>query len=367
MAFTPVSSLTVEGLNKFLSMNYHYPIKKAIYTFADLRIADRLVHAEVDRGLTVEEIIGDDREQWNSQLLLRIIRACASGGIVKQVNDDKHFILTPSGMMMTSDHPSHVRDHVLFFFGPLVNSAFEHLPNLVRGEGTSSGVARVSNGLDFHTLLSEPNEKELYSIFSGAITALSMQTGANLINGVDFSRFKTIVDVGGNCGTFLAQIIHAYPMVQYGIVFDFPRIVDQHKVEEEFTSRGISNDRWSFVASDMFDPSTIPLADAYVLKHILHNYDDENCSKILSSIQQAIKDNKETSTTIFIIDDIILSDEAVGNWQAHSMDMTMAAVFGSARERTESELIELLEKGSLKLTKLYPVQTPESVLEAELS
>ena len=366
MAFTPVSSLTVEGLNKFLSMNYHYPIKKAIYTFADLRIADRLVHAEVDRGLTVEEIIGDDREQWNSQLLLRIIRACVSGGIVKQVNDDEHFVLTSSGLMMTSDHPFHVRDHVLFFFGPLVNSAFEHLPNLVRGEGTGSGVARVSNGLDFHTLLSEPNEKELYSIFSGAITALSMQTGANLINGVDFSRFKTIVDVGGNRGTFLAQILHAYPMVQHGIVFDFPRIVDQHKVEEEFTSREISNDRWSFVASDMFDPSNIPLADAYVLKYILHNYDDEKCVSILSSIREANKDNKETETTIFIVEHVLLSDGALTNWQTHGIDALMAVMFNDGRERTQSEFKELLGKSGLKFKTFYPLEAPYSVIEATL-
>ena len=367
MAFPPISPFTMDGLNKFLSMTYHQFIHQTIYTFAELRIADRLVHAAADRGLTIEEIIGDDREQWNSQLLLRIIRACASGGIVKQVNDDKHFVLTPSGMMMTSDHPSHVRDYVLLVYGPLTNGTFLQLSKMIRGEGTGSGVARVTGGLELYGLLTQPDQKELHSIFSGAMTALSMQTGDNLTNAVDFSRFKTIVDVGGNRGTFLAQILHAYRTVQHGVVFDLPHVVDQHKVGEEFISREISNERWSFLAGDMFDPSTIPLADAYVLKHILHNYDDENCSKILSSIQQAIKDKKETSTTIFIIDDIILSDEAVGNWQAHSMDMTMAAVFGSARERTESELIVLLEKGSLKFTKLYPVQTPESVLEAELS
>jgi hypothetical protein len=106
MAFAPVSSLTIDGLNKFLSMTYHHFINQAIYTFAELRLADQLIHAVPDRGLTVEEIIDDDRKQWNSQLLYRILRACVYGGIVQLVNDDKHFILTSSRIMMTSDHPS---------------------------------------------------------------------------------------------------------------------------------------------------------------------------------------------------------------------------------------------------------------------
>jgi hypothetical protein len=65
----------------------------------------------------------------------------------------------------------------------------------------------------------------------------------------------------------------------------------------------------------MYDPSTIPPADFYVLKFILHNYDDNKCLKILSSIRQANENKQSSSTTIFIVEYIILSDGAIGNWR----------------------------------------------------
>ena len=64
---------------------------------------------------------------------------------------------------MTSDHPSHTRDLVIFMFGLLINGAFQQLPNIVRNEGTGSGVARISGGLDLYTLLKQPDQKEMLS------------------------------------------------------------------------------------------------------------------------------------------------------------------------------------------------------------
>jgi hypothetical protein len=56
-------------------------------------------------------------------------------------------------MMMTSDHPSHARDHIRFIFGPIYSDTCEQLPDLVRGEGTGTGIAHVSGGLDFYALM----------------------------------------------------------------------------------------------------------------------------------------------------------------------------------------------------------------------
>ena len=363
MALSLVSPFTVDGLKKFLSLTCHYKVSQAVHVFAELRIADRLAHAQVDRGLTIEEILGNDREQWNSQLLYRILRACVSADIVKFVNDDKHFVLTSSGEMMTSNHPSQVRDHIVFTLGPLMTSAYQQLPKMVRGEGTGSGIARVTDGLDLYTLLSQPEQKEFFSVFSGALTALEMLAGNKPVTDVDFGRFKNIADIGGNRGTFLAQILQLHPTVQHGIVLELPHVIDQHKAGEDFISRGISPDRWSFVAGDMYDSATIPSADAYVLKHVLHNYNDEKCVSILSSIRQAHKERKESSASIFIVEQIILSDGVESNWQAHAMDVSMATIFTDARERTENEFKELLGDSRWEFQKLYPFQAPYSIIE----
>jgi hypothetical protein len=364
MAFAATSALTLDGLPKFLSMTYHELINWAVYAFAELGIADRLVHAAPAHGFTVQEIVGDDRPQWNSDLLYRILRTCIYGGLVETTNDDKHFILTQSGMMMTSDHPSHVRDHIRWSFGPIFTGACLQLPNIVRGEGTGTGVARISGGIDFYTLMGQPDQKELLSMFSGSMTTFSMQTGSRLVAGVDFGRFKTMVDFGGSRGTLLAQILQSYPTIQQGIVFDLPHIVDQFKNGEEFESRKINNDKWSFVSGDMYDSSTVPPADAYILKNILHDFNDNKCLEILSSIRKANEKRKGPPATIFIIEHIILSDGALSNWQSHGFDIGMAALFDNGRERTQDEYEQLLKKSGFELNKLYPLQAPNSIIEA---
>ncbi|CAF1149026.1 unnamed protein product [Rotaria sp. Silwood1] len=345
-------------------MVYHKFINQAIYAFADLGIADRLMNAPLDRGFTVEEIMGDDRSQWNQDLLSRILRACIYGGIVESINDEEHYILTASGMMMTSNHPSHVRDFIRLNFGPISTSAGTQLPNMIRGEGTDAGVARVSGGMDFYTLIGQPDQEELLKIFSGAMTTYSIQSGSQLVTAVNFGRFKTIVDIGGNSGIFLAQILEKYPSIQHGIVFDLPHFVNQFKNGEEFNLRNIRKDKWNFVSGNIYDSSTVPLADAYVLKHFLHDFGDRKCLEILSSIYKANENQKDPVVTIFIIEHVILPNRALSNWQSHAFDIEMAAALGDARERTQNEYEQLLNKAGFKLIQMYPIQSPDSILEA---
>ncbi|CAF2570076.1 unnamed protein product [Rotaria sp. Silwood2] len=364
MAFAPVSSLILDGLPKFLSMAYHEALNHAIYTFAELGIADQLIQAPFDRGFSVEEIIGDDRPQWNRDLLYRILRACICGGLVESINDDKHFILTASGSMITSNHPSHARDFIRFCFGPMCSSASLQLPNMVCGKGTGSGIARVSGDVDIYTLMGQPGQEEFLQIFSGAMTTFSMQSSSLLVTAVDFGRFKTMVDIGGNSGIFLAQLLESYPSIQHGTVFDLPHVVNKFNNGEEFESRKIHKDKWCFVSGNIFDSSTIPSADAYILKYILHNFDDKKFLEILSLIRKANENQKGTSTTIFIIEHIILPDGILSNWQSHGFDIKMAILFGNARERTQDEYEQLLKQAGYELKQMYSIQAPASIIEA---
>jgi hypothetical protein len=196
------------------------------------------------------------------------------------------------------------------------------------------------------------------------MTTMSIQTGDKLVAGVDFSRFKTMVDFGGNRGTFLAQILQKYLTIPHGIVFDLPHIINQVKNGEEFASREIDKDRWNFVSGDMFDIPTIPSADAYILKHILHGFNDNKCLQVLSSIRQANEKKKDSSTTIFIVEHIILPEGAISNWQTYGLDMAMAVLTDNARERKQEEYEELLKKTGWQFKKLYPIEAPNSVIEA---
>jgi hypothetical protein len=167
-----------------------------------------------------------------------------------------------------------------------------------------------------------------------------------------------MVDFGGNRGTFLSQILENYPAIQHGIVFDLSHIINEYSNGEEFKSREVPNYRWNFVSGDMYNPSTIPPADAYLLKYILHNYNVEKCSEIVSSIRQANENRKGSPTTIFIVEHVILPDGVLSNWQSHGFD--------NARERTEDEYKELLKKTGFEFKNLYPIQASELVIEAIL-
>ena len=364
MAFAPVSFLTTEGLPKFLSMVYHRIIENALYAFVELELADLMVDATPDRGLTIEEILSKDRSNWNSDILWRILRCCADGGIIAIVNNGKGFLLTESGKMLVSNHPSHARDLIRWYLSPLIGKSVDQAVGVVRGQCTGTALEQITGGLDIYTFLHQPNQKNLLTKFNGAMTALSLQAGDSLVTNSDFDRFPTLVDVGGNCGTFLAQILEHYSFIQRGIVFDQPSVITAVDNGDEFRSRMIAQDRYSFVAGNMFESSTIPSADAYILKHILHNYDNEKVVAILTSIRKAFNQGSVSSSTLFIVESILTPEESIADWQIHAMDLMMVASFIKAQVRTLEEHEILLSTAGFKIKRFYPIQAPNSIIEA---
>ncbi|CAF4081091.1 unnamed protein product [Rotaria sordida] len=367
MASERISPLILDGLSKYLSIATHRFIEYAIFAFVELNLADRLVNAVPDQGLTVQEIMSDERSSWNADLLYRVLRSCADGGIVERINDDKHFVLSQSGRMLTSDHPSHARDFLRWILGPLNSNAGNQLPNLVCNEGTGSGFTRFTDGLDLYTFLCRSDQSDLMTIFNGAMTTVSAVTGTKLVINSDFGRFATLVDIGGSSGIYLAQILEHYPSIEQGIVFELPGVINQVKNGEEFKLRNIPESRYKFVAGDMFDSSTIPQGDAYVLKTFLHCFDNEKVIAILSSIRKANQNRiGQSLVSLFIVEYIIFPDRAMSNWQSHAFDIAMAYAFEGACERTQQEYEQLLETTGFKLKKLYPIQAPHSIIEAVL-
>lgn len=218
--------------------------------FIDLNLADRFATAVPNQGLTLDEMIGtDDSSTWNKDVLCRIIRAY----IVKQVNDDKYFVLTESGAMLTSNHPLHACDLVKFFLEPETTSTFNKLSNVTRREGVSS--IELAFGVDFYAMLTLPIHEQYSHLFHGTLTAFSQYAGDKLASAVDF---------GGNWGAFLATILPHNPSVKHGIVFDMARVIEEVKNGEIFPSFNIWKDRYTFAFGNIFDSSTIPQADAYV-------------------------------------------------------------------------------------------------------
>ncbi|CAF4884434.1 unnamed protein product [Rotaria sp. Silwood2] len=136
----------------------------------------------------------------------------------------------------------------------------------------------------------------------------------------------------------------------------------QKQSPNEFQQKKIESNRYQFVSGDMFKPETIPQADSYVLKFIIHDWNDEDSIKILKSIRAANKSREQKLITIFIVEMILLPNNK-NNWVARVMDIEMLS-FLNAKERTKAEYIQLLKESGYEFKELYRTDGPYSIIEA---
>lgn len=305
------------------------------------RWRSQTLYAGVELG--VFEVVGDsprlateiaDRLDLDDENCYRLLRALSSLELLEE-SDDRRFSATPAGAMLRADHPGSLRGVALLEEGPTHYATWKHLPDIVR-EGDPNGFQR-----EFGRELFEHTEAdaEYGQVFNEAMSSYSqMESGmvAGLLDGVDFSSFDRVCDVGGGHGHLLCTLIQETPSVE-GVVLELPQVVDdeaRHCHEPmELT------DRVRFVAGDFFED--VPTADAYLLKHILHDWDDAECVDILSTIREAAPGGARLFTCEFVVP---------GPERPHLaklFDVHMMVATGG-RERTESEYADLYQQAGFE-------------------
>jgi hypothetical protein len=184
-----------------------------------------------------------------------------------------------------------------------------------------------------------------------------------MVSIVDFTRFNKLVDIAGGLGTLLSSVLEKNSNL-HGILFDLEHVIENAKTNNpnEFERKQIQSNRYEFVAGDMFNSNTIPQADAYILKFIIHDWNDEKSIEILQSIRNANKTQTEKTISIFIVETIILSNEK-DNFVAHAMDLDMLSLLGS-KERTLTEYINLLNQSGYELKQVYKTKSGMAIIEA---
>jgi hypothetical protein len=190
------------------------------------------------------------------------------------------------------------------------------------------------------------------SVFSETMVGFHGQEPPAVARAYDFSTFDTIVDVGGATGNMLAAILcrHARPG---GVLFDLPHVVaDAPSLLKE---SGV-NDRVKIEAGDFF--KTVPSGgDAYILSHIIHDWDEDQCLTILSHIRKAMKSNGR----LLIVEMVLPEGDTLHPGKV--LDMVMLLLSGG-RERTEAEYGALLSNGGFRLTRAVPTGSAVSIIEA---
>lgn len=317
-----------------------YRQSRALTVAAELGIADLL--RDGPRG--IDDLAA--ATSTHAPTLYRLLRALASIGVFHEDNA-RRFSLTAMGEYLRCDHPMSVA-HVSRMFGAEYQlRAWGALMESVR---TGENAAKLALGMSVWDYRREHAEQG--EIFDAAMRTLSRSSAAAEIAAHDFSRYNTIVDVGGGTGAMLAAILAAHAKVR-GILLDQPHVVAHAGpvLDEAGVRERVSVEPGSIFADV---PSG---ADAYVLRRILHDWPDAECTEILQHCREAMSDDAR----LIVIDCVVgpPNEDAAAKF----LDLMMLVSAGG-RERTEPEWNALLAAGGFKLLNVARATANSHVLEA---
>ncbi|MBA2526109.1 MAG: methyltransferase [Pyrinomonadaceae bacterium] len=316
-------------------------MQQCICVVAKLGIADLLA----EKPHTVAELAAETKTHEPS--LNRVLRTLAGAGIFAE-NADRKFELTPLAALLRSEAPNSMRDFAIMMGEDWNWRNLGELMHCVKTGGSAQEKVYGMGSFEYFTQNAEAGE-----IFNRAMTSFSLAAVPAIVEAYDFSSIGKLVDVGGGHGLLLAGILKANPQVQ-GILSDMPYVIEG--AGELLEKEGVSS-RVELASGDIFQ--SVPAGgDAYMMKHIIHDWDDEHCTKLLRNIGSAMNE----SGKVLIVEMVVPE----GNEPSPSkiLDIQML-VSERGKERTEDEYRKLLEASDFKLTRIVPTKSPLSVIESE--
>jgi hypothetical protein len=317
-----------------------YRITQLIYVAAKLGLADLLVVGPQSSAELAAQT------STHAPALYRLLRALSSLGIFREEAPDR-FALTALAQPLRTAVPGSVRGWAIFSgdpqswlpWGDLAQTVTTGEPAFERIFGQDNWTYRAAH-------------PEANAIFDAAMTSASRRDLAAILAAYDFGAFRTLVDVAGGQGALLAGILQAYPALR-GILFDQPHVLDQARPLLE--AAGVA-ERCAVVAGDFFG-AVPPGGDAYLLRRIIHDWDDAPSVAILQQCRQAMP----AAGTLLLIEAVIGPSNRADH--ATLSDINMLVALGG-RERTAAEYADLLAAAGFTLTRIVPTAWRSSIIEA---
>jgi hypothetical protein len=325
---------------QLIQMGTAYWVSRAVYAAARLGLADLLS----DGSRTAAELAAATGTHAPS--LHRLMRTLASLGLFTTVGAQR-FSLTPLGAALKSGAPGAARSTILALAGEWIWRAWsEFLHSLETGE---TGMERAWGEPLFPYLAKHPEEARYFGEAMGGIHGDDPPAVAAAY---DFTDFRTIVDVGGGSGHLLAAILNANPHLR-GVLYDLPHVAPE--AQKYMESAGLKA-RCEVLSGDFF--AAVPSgSDAYLLSHIIHDWDERRCGALLRHCRRAM----DTQGRLLIVEAVLPAGDAPHPGKV--LDLVMLTVPGGM-ERTEEEYAALLAKASFRLTRIVPTASPVSIVEA---
>lgn len=305
-----------------------YQVSQAIHVAATLGIADLLA----DTSRTSDDLATSTGT--HPPTLYRLLRALASVDVLREL-DGRRFELTPLGERLRSDVPDSIAGWAAFIGRP---SHWQAWAGLLHSLRTGENAFRHVHNTDVWTYRSSRPEES--AIFDRAMTSLSRRSNAALLAAYDFGRFRKLVDIGGGNGALLAAILAAHRDAE-GVLFDQLHVVAHAPALLE--SAGVS-DRCRIVAGSFFE-SVPGDADAYLLRAVIHDWEDEESVRILKVIRTAIP----AGGTVLLIERVIAPPNEGRDAKFSDLNMLVGP---GGRERTREEFATLLDASGFRLTRV---------------
>jgi len=316
-------------------------ISRAVYVIAKLGIPDLLKSGPK----TAEELAA--ATQTHAPSLFRILRALASVGVLTSAEGGR-FAQTAVSETLVTDAPGSLRWFAVSELGQ------EHYPawgNLMHSVKTGEIAFDNFFGVDIWKYFQQnPEDAAVFNDSMSSVTAAANEAITSLY---DFSQFGTIVDVGGGHGGLITSILKKNPEVK-GTLFDAAEVIEGARPKIE--AAGLA-DRLETVSGDFF--KTVPAGgDAYIMKWIIHDWDDEKSNTILRNIRSRMRANGR----LILVDSVV--PETDEPHFSKFIDMNMLVMTGG-KERTEREFDQLLSAAGFKLLRVIPTELPTSIIEAQ--
>lgn len=330
-----------EDIARLRGIITQYFSSRALYAAAALDVAGALAGG----ARTIDDLASATGSHAPS--LYRVVRVLASSGIFVESGDGR-IANTPLSELLRSDVPGSLRDLVLLFGDETSWRSWEGILHAVR---TGEAPFEHIYGEKFFDYLQ--GHPDTAAMFDRAMASASSTTNVAVAEAYDFSGLGTVVDVAGGVGAAVCSILRAVPGLR-GIVFDLPHVGERARAF--IAAQGLA-DRCEFVAGSFFE-SVPPGADAYFMKHILHDWGGEECAKILAACRNAMDDKSR----LLICERIVPEGNEPSS--AKLIDLHMLMTNHGGRERTERQYRALLATGGFRVARVIPTSTPWSVIEA---
>lgn len=272
-------------------------------------------------------------------LSYRLLRALES---LEFLQEDSHrtFSLTDAGDLLRKDHPQTLRGVTLLEEGPEHYALWKHLPAMIR-DGKQNAFIREFGRMAFDHAAHDPAYAEVFNEAMSSYSSTQTAWVLVALDAYDFSSITHICDIGGGHGHTLCGLLARHPHLR-GTVLELPSAIENEALL--WADKLNVGDRCSYLAGDMF--ASIPAADAYMMKLVIHDWNDAECVQILRNVSRAASPGGR----VFIIEQVVPGPGTPHF--AKLFDIHMMC-WGTGRERTIEEYEDLLESAGWKYAQTW--------------